>query len=138
MLTGGLSCCLPGRSTRGEGLGGGRWGSARAPAPPPSFEEAAEALASLLDESVRRRVQGQGRVAVSFSGGLDSSLLALLASRYADVVLCSAYASGSRDEGQSERAAGLLGLKLETGVLDEETLAKGVGEAPSSHRETRP
>jgi asparagine synthase (glutamine-hydrolysing) len=90
-----------------------------------SFEEAAEALASLVDESVRRRVQGHGRVAVSFSGGLDSSLLALVASRYADVVLCSAYASGSRDEGQSEKAAGLLGLELATRVLDEETLAEG-------------
>jgi len=105
-----------GRARRTVGERGG--------ADPRSFEEAAEALASLLDESVRRRVHGQGRVAISFSGGLDSSLLALLASRYADVVLCSAYASGSRDESQSERAAGLLGLKLETGVLDEETLAK--------------
>jgi asparagine synthase (glutamine-hydrolysing) len=91
---------------------------------PLSFEEAAKALASLVDESVRRRVQGQGRVAVSFSGGLDSSLLALLASRYADVVLCSAYAAGSRDEGQSETAAALRGLRLETEVLDEETLVK--------------
>ncbi|HVC26913.1 MAG TPA: asparagine synthase-related protein [Nitrososphaerales archaeon] len=91
----------------------------------PSFEEAAKALASLIDGSVRGRVQGQRRVAVSFSGGLDSSLLALVASRYSDVVLCSAYASGSRDEGQSRRAAALLGLELETGVLDAEALAKG-------------
>jgi len=91
---------------------------------PMSFEEAARALALLVDESVRRRVDGQRRVAVSFSGGLDSSLLALLASRYSEVVLCSAYASGSRDESQSQRAAALLGLKLETEVLDYETLAK--------------
>jgi asparagine synthase (glutamine-hydrolysing) len=98
--------------------------SEREGARPLSFEDAAEALASLLDESVRRRVSGQGRVAVSFSGGLDSSLLALLASRYADVVLCSAYAPGSRDESQSEKAAGLLGLKLETGVLDGDTLER--------------
>lgn len=91
-----------------------------------SFDEAAKALASLVDWSVRRRVRGQGRVAVSFSGGLDSSLLALLASRHADVVLCSAYALGSRDEKQSERAAALLGLKLEVGVLDENALAKAL------------
>ena len=44
---------------------------------------------------MRRRVQGKGRVAVSFSGGLDSPLLAMLALRYAEVVLCSAYATGS-------------------------------------------
>ncbi|MDA4116447.1 MAG: asparagine synthase-related protein [Thaumarchaeota archaeon] len=95
----------------------------------PSFDEAAKELASLIEESVRRRVAGMGRVAVSFSGGLDSSILAMVASRHADVVLCSAYASGSRDEGQSARAAGLLGLRLETALLDEETLAKRSGEA---------
>jgi asparagine synthase (glutamine-hydrolysing) len=94
-----------------------------------SFEEAAKELASLIEESVRRRVQGQERVAVSFSGGLDSSLLALIAARHTDVVLCSAYASGARDERQSEKAAALLGLRLETALLDEETLAKRSREA---------
>jgi len=94
-----------------------------------SFEEAAGRLASLLEESVRRRVQGRDRVAVSFSGGLDSSLLALVAARHTDVVLCSAYASGARDERQSEKAASLLGLKLETALLDEETLARRSKEA---------
>ena len=88
-----------------------------------SFEEAAGELASLIDESVRVRVSGQGRVAVSFSGGLDSSVLAMVAARHADVVLCSAYASGSRDETQCAMAADLLGLSLGTALLDEETLA---------------
>ena len=99
-----------------------------------SFDEAARTLASLLEESVKRRVHGQGRVAVSFSGGLDSSLLAMIASRHTDVVLCSAFASGSRDESQSERAAALLGLKLETALLDEETLAKEVERGGASAR----
>jgi asparagine synthase (glutamine-hydrolysing) len=91
-----------------------------------AFDEAARELASLLESSVERRVRGQARVAVSFSGGLDSSLLALLASRHADVVLCSAYAPGSRDEVQTGRAAALLGLRLETALLDEETVVKRV------------
>jgi len=95
----------------------------------PSFDEAASELASLIEESVRRRVVGRRRVAVSFSGGLDSSILAVVASKHADVVLCSAYASGSRDEGQSARAADLLGLRLETALLDAGTLAKRSGEA---------
>jgi asparagine synthase (glutamine-hydrolysing) len=68
-------------------------------------------------------------VAVSFSGGLDSSLLALLASRHTDVVLCSAYALGSRDEVQTAYAAALLGLKLETALLDEESVVKRAGDA---------
>ena len=94
-----------------------------------SGTQAAGELASLIEESVSSRVHGRGRVAVSFSGGLDSSILAMVAAKHADVVLCSAYASGSRDEGQSGRAADLLGLRLETALLDEKTLAKMSGEA---------
>ncbi len=96
---------------------------------PRSFAAAASELSSLIEESVKRRVKGHGRVAVSFSGGLDSSLVAMVASRHADVVLCSAYAPGSRDERQSDRAAGLLGLRLETVLLDEETLGRRSREA---------
>lgn len=106
-------------------------GSARKPArvenrseSVPSFEEAAGELASLIDESVRDRVGGQRRVAVSFSGGLDSSILAMAAARHAEVTLCSAYAAGSRDEKQAARAADLLGMQLETALLKEESLAK--------------
>jgi len=96
---------------------------------PSSFEKAAGDLAALLERSVRERIRGNARVAVSFSGGLDSSLLALLASRHAQVVLCSAYAPGSRDERQSERAASLLGLELETSVLDEKGMREMSGKA---------
>ena len=90
----------------------------------PKFDQAAKELAAILDGVVEERVRGHRRVAVSFSGGRDSSLLALLASRHTDVVLCSAYAPGSRDEGQSEKAASLLGLELKTVVLDAKTVAK--------------
>lgn len=84
-----------------------------------AFGEAASRLAALIEESVKARVRGQERVAVSFSGGLDSSLLALVAARHTNVVLCSAHAAGSRDETQAARAARLLDLDLETEVLDE-------------------
>jgi asparagine synthase (glutamine-hydrolysing) len=101
--------------------GGGVAGEAKA-YPRPSFEDAGRELASLVADSVRRRVGGQRRVAVSFSGGLDSSLIAMLAARYTEVVLCSAYAEGSLDERQTERAAALLGLHLETETIDEASL----------------
>ncbi len=89
---------------------------------PDSFREAAERLASLIEASVKRRVEGHRRVAVSFSGGLDSSIIALTASRYSEVVLCSAYTVGSRDERQATRAADLLGLGLEDAVMDEQSV----------------
>jgi asparagine synthase (glutamine-hydrolysing) len=74
------------------------------------FGEAARALSRLLDDSVARRVQGHRKVAVSFSGGLDSSVIALLASKHTEVVLCSASTRSSIDSRNAARAAGLLGL----------------------------
>jgi len=103
-----------------------------------TFEEAARTLASLVEESVRRRVQGRGRVAVAFSGGLDSSLLAMMASRLGEVVLCSAYAPGSRDESQTSKAADLLGLRLETALLDKESVVESLMRAELPPGEATP
>jgi hypothetical protein len=94
-----------------------------------SFGQAASELALLMEKAVEKRVRGHKKVAVSFSGGLDSSLLALLASRHSQVVLCSAFAQGARDERQTKRAAGLLGMKLETTLLDGREVARRSKEA---------
>ncbi len=84
-----------------------------------SLETSAERVADLLRDAVRKRVKGRRRVAVSFSGGLDSSLIALLAAQErVEVLLCSAFVGGSRDEGQTRAAAGLLGLELVTARID--------------------
>ncbi len=48
---------------------------------PLSMEEAAHTLRKLLESSVRVRVAGHKKVAVAFSGGLDSSVVACLAKR---------------------------------------------------------
>lgn len=77
-----------------------------------SLDDCAASLAVLLKEAVRRRVRGKKKVAVSFSGGLDSSLIAMLAAEEAETLLCCAYVSGSRDEEQARVAAGSLGLEL--------------------------
>jgi asparagine synthase (glutamine-hydrolysing) len=46
-----------------------------------TLDEAAQTLQAILLESVRRRVQDQKKVAVAFSGGLDSSVVAFLANK---------------------------------------------------------
>lgn len=46
-----------------------------------TLDEAAKTLQTLLTESVKRRVNSLEKVAVAFSGGLDSSLIAHLASK---------------------------------------------------------
>ncbi len=48
---------------------------------PLGMQEAAGKLQALLQESVQRRVHGLKKVAVAFSGGLDSSLVAFLADK---------------------------------------------------------
>lgn len=76
-------------------------------------EEASEVVLRLLTQSIERRIEGSKEVAVGFSGGLDSSLLALLASRFAKIRLISAYTRGSRDESDVKRSAKSLGLEYE-------------------------
>ena len=46
-----------------------------------TMEEAAENVQSLLEHSVQKRTQGLKEVAVAFSGGLDSSVVAFLAKK---------------------------------------------------------
>jgi asparagine synthase (glutamine-hydrolysing) len=46
-----------------------------------SMDEAAAELQKLLEQTVKARIAGLSKVAVAFSGGLDSSLVAFLASR---------------------------------------------------------
>lgn len=48
---------------------------------PITMDDAAKQLQVLLEQSIQRRVHGLKEVAVAFSGGLDSSLVAFLASK---------------------------------------------------------
>ncbi|MCK5628113.1 asparagine synthetase B, partial [Candidatus Bathyarchaeota archaeon] len=49
---------------------------------PTTLVEAAEKLQKLLEVSIRKNLNGLEKIAVAFSGGLDSSLLALLAKKH--------------------------------------------------------
>lgn len=77
---------------------------------PLSKEEAIKALRTTLKHAVR--VRRSKRVGVLFSGGLDSSLIALMASEFGEVVLYTAGAEGSPDIEWSRKIAELLGLSL--------------------------
>ncbi len=48
---------------------------------PVTIDDAAKTLQALLEQSIQRRVHGLTEVAVAFSGGLDSSLVAFLANK---------------------------------------------------------
>ena len=57
-------------------------------------------------------VEGRSRVAVAFSGGLDSSIIASCAKRRTGVVACSAFAEGAFDSRSASRGADILGIEL--------------------------
>jgi asparagine synthase (glutamine-hydrolysing) len=77
------------------------------------METAARALQLLLLESTRKRVSDLEAVAVAFSGGIDSSVVAVLAENVGlDVQLVSVGLEGQREVMFAEEAAEALGLPL--------------------------
>jgi asparagine synthase (glutamine-hydrolysing) len=80
--------------------------------------EAATILADLIGDAVRRRVRGRKMVAVAFSGGLDSSVVAICASKHSQVVACSASARGSVDATIARETADALNLEYASATLD--------------------
>jgi len=87
------------------------------------FEVAAKEVAAAIDDSVGKAVEGQERVAVAFSGGLDSSVVAACAKKHADVLACTAYVKGAGDEAKSRRAAASLGVDLAEAEVTAEVAA---------------
>ena len=95
------------------------------------METAARALQLLLLESTRKRVSDLEAVAVAFSGGIDSSVVAVLAENVGlDVQLVSVGLEGQREVMFAEEAAEALGLPLhlQTYAVSEleETLAEAL------------
>lgn len=93
------------------------------------METAARALQLLLLESTRKKVSDLEAVAVAFSGGIDSSVVAVLAENVGlDVHLVSVGLDGQREVMFAEEAAEALGLPLHLQTYTvselEETLAK--------------
>ncbi|MDV3293342.1 MAG: asparagine synthase-related protein [Nitrososphaerales archaeon] len=93
----------------------------------PTFDEAAQKLAAMTDASVRSRVEGKRRVAVAFSGGLDSSILACCASKHTKTVACCVSARGSTDSRVAEEAARAIGLEFATAEMSREDVSKELG-----------
>jgi asparagine synthase (glutamine-hydrolysing) len=74
-------------------------------------------LSNLLGCAVQETLED--KVAVSFSGGIDSTIIAAIAKRHAEVELFSAGVPGSPDLEYAEQAAARLGLPLNKILIDE-------------------
>jgi asparagine synthase (glutamine-hydrolysing) len=87
------------------------------------LSEAATNILELVEKSIERRLKGR-KAAIGFSGGIDSSLLALLSSRINRVKLVSVFTPGSKDENAAKSAAKLLGLDLVEVSLDQKNIGQ--------------
>ena len=77
-------------------------------------------VAKAVDGAVAEAVGGESKVAVAFSGGLDSSIVARCAGTHARVVACTAFVRGAGDGARSRTGAEALGLELVTTELTQE------------------
>ncbi|MFO7967145.1 MAG: asparagine synthetase B [Archaeoglobaceae archaeon] len=81
-------------------------------------QEAIESYGEALVESVKKRVDGFEKVGVIFSGGIDSVLIAKIASFFADVTCYTAGIEGSMDLEQARSAASEMGMDIKIKELD--------------------
>jgi asparagine synthase (glutamine-hydrolysing) len=81
--------------------------------------EVIDRLANSLNDSVRGLTEGFDDIAISFSGGLDSSLMAFLASKYAKPTLYVVGEKTSSDVSGARTSARILGLTLIETLLSE-------------------
>ena len=69
-------------------------------------------LTNFLDNSVKRKMQRSDKIAISFSGGLDSSIIANIAMKYKKVIAINVRLSGSYDHLNTTNFAKSLGLDI--------------------------
>jgi asparagine synthase (glutamine-hydrolysing) len=90
-----------------------------------TMQKAAETLQKLLEKSVRRRVSGTKETAVAFSGGLDSSVVAFLASKCrANIHLFHVSLENRPETEEAKKAADELNLPLQVYLFSESDVEK--------------
>lgn len=83
-------------------------------------------LGVLIKSSVQECTAGEREAAVAFSGGLDSSLIAMLAAKCTNVALYTVGVKGAHDTLAAQSAAKLLGLNLVQVEIDKKAIEEAV------------
>jgi asparagine synthase (glutamine-hydrolysing) len=104
-----------------------------------SLREAAEKLQSLLESSVQKRIFGVKKVAVAFSGGLDSSLIAFLAKKCGvEVQLIHVSLENEPETEEAWTAAEELDLPLQVHLFKEADIEKVISSVVGLIEEPNP
>ncbi|MCJ7762564.1 asparagine synthetase B [Candidatus Bathyarchaeota archaeon] len=92
---------------------------------PVTMQDASGTLQKLLEDSVRKRVWGLKEVAVAFSGGLDSSVIAFLAKKCrVNVHLIHVSLKNQPETDEARKAAYELKLPIQVYLFEEEEVEK--------------
>ncbi|MEW6748565.1 MAG: asparagine synthase C-terminal domain-containing protein [Candidatus Micrarchaeota archaeon] len=86
-------------------------------------------LSELISRAVERALEE--RIAIAFSGGLDSTVLATIAKKHSQVELFCAGTEGSEDLSYADKVASQLGLPLEVIPIEEKTAMAAYGKCHS-------
>jgi len=104
-----------------------------------TMQKAAETLQKLLEQSVRWRVWGTKEIAVAFSGGLDSSVIALLAKKCSvNVNLIHVSLENQPETEEAKKAADDLNLPLQVNLFREADVEKVVSRVVELIEESDP
>jgi asparagine synthase (glutamine-hydrolysing) len=98
------------------------------------IKDSARRLVMLLLDDLRRRNFEHKRIPVSFSGGLDSTLIAKLCSDVSETYCIASGTEGSVDIKNARTSAGKLGIELREIILDERIVLEGAKEICSTMR----
>jgi asparagine synthase (glutamine-hydrolysing) len=106
---------------------------------PVTLEEAAQTLQKLLEDEVKRRVAGEERVAVAFSGGLDSSVVAFLAHRCGvEVELVHVSLENQPETEEAWEAAEELQLPMQVHLFKDSDIQQVIGQVVALIEEPDP
>ncbi len=89
---------------------------------PVQHDEALQTTSRLLDESVQKRVAKKRKIALGFSGGIDSAILSMLAAKYTEVIAATVCTRDSIDYRICESVAKRLEIRLNMFVVDERSI----------------
>jgi asparagine synthase (glutamine-hydrolysing) len=98
-------------------------------------EELYNEVRERLFESVKKSINGERRVGILFSGGVDSVVIAQIARQFAEITCYTAGLEGSQDLEYAKRTAGEMGLEHKVRILKHEEVPAYIGKVVGAIKE---